>query len=241
MTNQIFIILKDCLSRLTSSKLSELATQFGTDKLAHGYIDHYQHHFAHLRLRKLSILEIGIAEGASLNMWQTYFPHSIIHAIDIREKDQFTSARVKIYQGDQGDPEFLRQVAAKAGGFDIVIDDGSHKSEHVITSFRTLFPLLKPEGIYAIEDLHTAYWTAYGGKWRNLESGRTSMTLLKSLLDGLNCHWIPGREPDDFDRQITAIHTYPKLAFIYKGKNPSVHRPYELKMMQESLTDVTGK
>jgi hypothetical protein len=236
MQNHLFSSLRKWLGQFgTTSELSSLATQYGTDKLAHGYIEHYEHHFAPLRLRKLNILEIGVAEGASVNVWRRYFPNSTIHAIDIRDKHQFASEKVKIYQGDQNDREFLEQVSKKANGFDIVIDDGSHISEHVIGSFRTLFPLLNPEGIYVIEDLHTAYWTTYGGQWRNLNSGNTSMNLVKSLLDGLNCHWIPSREPDNFDQQIRAIHCYPKLAFIYKGENPVVHRPYDLKMMEESL------
>lgn len=47
--------------------------------------------------------------------------------------------------------------------FDIILDDGSHISEHIITSFTTLFSELKPGGLYVIEDTQTSYW---GGNWR---------------------------------------------------------------------------
>ena len=215
--------------------LIDLARKSGTDKLEHGYISYYKDHFDDLRDKSLNILEIGIANGASLGMWQAYFPASQIHALDIRDKHAYESDRVRIYQGDQNDVGFLRSVAEQAGAFDIIIDDGSHFSEHVITSFTTLFPCLKADGIYVIEDLHTAYWHSYGGQWRDLNSGSTSMSFIKNLLDGLNCHWIPGRSSEHFDQHIHAIHSYPKIVFIYKGDNPVVHRPYELKMMEQSL------
>lgn len=220
---------------LFQKNLSKIAQKCGTDKLEHGYIDHYKQYFENLRHKEMNILEIGIAQGASLCMWKEYFPHSIIHAIDIRDKSNYESDRIRVYQGDQNDSEFLKRIAKEAGRFDIIIDDGSHVSKHIITSFITLFPFLKPNGIYVIEDLQTAYWTAYGGEWHNLNSGHTSMSFIKNLLDGLNCHWIPGHESTDFDKQICAIHSYPKIVFIFKGENPLKHRPYELKMMQMSL------
>ncbi len=57
------------------------------------------------------------------------------------------------------------------------------------------------------------------------------------MIDGLNCHWIPGRDPDERDRTIDAVHCYPKVVFISKGANKPVHRPHELKMMQASVSD----
>ncbi len=39
----------------------------------------------------------------------------------------------------------------------MIIDDGSHISEHIITSFKTLFPHLKKGGLYFVEDLHAGW------------------------------------------------------------------------------------
>ena len=41
--------------------------------------------------------------------------------------------------------------------FDVIIDDGSHESEHILTSLKTLFPRLKTGGYYFIEDLHAGW------------------------------------------------------------------------------------
>jgi hypothetical protein len=54
-------------------------------------------------------------------------------------------------------------------GFDIIIDDGSHVNEHVITTFEYLLPILNNEGLYVIEDTQTAYWPEYGGSSHHLQ------------------------------------------------------------------------
>jgi hypothetical protein len=49
----------------------------------------------------------------------------------------------------------LQETAKKlGGGFDLIIDDGSHVPEHQVLSARTLIPpILNPDGIYIIEDV----------------------------------------------------------------------------------------
>jgi len=218
-----------------AKSLAELTEVHRTDKVAHGYLPHYERHFGPLRGRPLHILEIGIGPGGSLPLWHDYFPQALVLGIDINEKPDYPSPRIRVYRGDQADAEFLRRVVEENGGVDIVIDDGSHVSSDVLASFRTLFPLLNEGGLYVIEDIHVSYWTGFGGNFRDLSRGGSTAIFIKNLIDGLNCHWIPGREPADQDLTIDAVHCYPKLAFISKGNNPKVQRPYEIRMMQESL------
>ena len=66
-------------------------------------------------------------------------------------------------QCDQTDKHSLARLSEEFGGFDIIIHDGSHINEHVIETFKWIFPLLRPNGIYAIEDTQTAYWPTWGG------------------------------------------------------------------------------
>lgn len=110
----------------------------------------------------------------------------------------------------------------ECGGFDIIIDDGSHCNNHVIATFKILFPLLKLGGIYAIEDLQTSYWKRiFGGSSTMLSSSTTSMGFLKSLTDGLNYAEfdLEDYKPTYFDTHITSMHFYHNLAFVYKGEN----------------------
>ena len=62
----------------------------------------------------------------------------------------------KIVIGDQGSEVFWRRLeAALPGGrLDILIDDGSHKAEHMQMSMERSLALLRPGGVYACEDIH---------------------------------------------------------------------------------------
>ena len=213
------------INRFFRSDLASLAILHKTDKYSHDYIIHYQRHFQPVRRLPLNLLEIGVGGyddpkhgGHSLRMWKDYFPNANIYAIDLYDKSALQEPRIRIFQGSQADPEFLKRVAGEIGRLDIVIDDGSHVNEHVIVSFQTLFPLLADNGIYAIEDLHTAYLPEFGGT-HDLDCQSTSIAMCKRLIDGLNWEQIPDHEASYFDQHITSLHYYTKLAIIYKGIN----------------------
>jgi hypothetical protein len=214
------------IRRLFASDLGILGRIHGTDKVwAHHYDRHYQAHFRRLRWNRLNLLEIGVGGddnpdqgGNSLRMWKDYFPRANIYGIDVHNKSSLQELRIRIFQGSQADPEFLKRVANEIGSIDIIIDDGSHISEHVIISFQTLFPLLADDGIYAVEDLQTAYWLDYGGS-TDPDCPTTSIAMCKRLIDGLNWIDIPGRQPSYFDQHIVAVNCYRKLILIKKGVN----------------------
>ncbi|MGB0748075.1 MAG: class I SAM-dependent methyltransferase [Magnetospiraceae bacterium] len=227
-------LIPQLLSRL-GTPLEDIGAHCGTDKRAHGYLPHYQRHFSPFRDRPITVLEIGIKDGASLCLWECFFTKAQIHGLDIMDCTAMARARVHVHQGDQNNPAYLTQLAQQLGGFDIVIDDGSHRSAHVITSFNTLFPFVREGGIYVIEDLHAAYWTNFGGEWRDLTRETTSMGLIKQLADGLNHRWIPGRDASYTDENITSIALYPKVAFIQKNKKETRLREGEKKQIQISL------
>lgn len=206
--------------------IEAIGLKFGTDKLAHGYLPHYDAHFAPLRGQPIKLLEIGIGGyhdpkdgGTSLRLWQDYFAHGQIYGLDIHEKSHHDSARIKTFQGSQADPAVLDRVMAEIGTPDIIIDDGSHINEHMIASFQMLFPRLKNGGIYAIEDINTSYVPSYGGSFDDLNSTATAMGMVKTLLDSLHHQCIPKRERSPFDGHIVSVHAYPKLVFIMKGVN----------------------
>lgn len=209
--------------------LTTVAAFYGTDKsYPHRYTQHYQRHFEPLRRKRLNILEIGIggseeakAGGASLRMWKMYFPEAKIYGIDLFDKSTHEEDRIKTFRGSQADEAFLARVAAEIGQIDIIIDDGSHHNEDVLTSFKTLFPLLSNNGIYAIEDTQTSYWPEYGGTSEKLDAQHTTTGFLKSLVDGLNHEEFrrEGFAPSYLDRHIVGLHFYHNLAFIYKGLN----------------------
>ncbi|MCP2259789.1 hypothetical protein LX15_003498 [Streptoalloteichus tenebrarius] len=206
--------------------LTDLAVRFDSDKWGstHWYAQHYQRHFESRRDEPVRVLEIGIGgydqaelSKCSLHMWQHYFHRGLVFGVDIGKK-RVPGTRVRTFTGDQGDPGFLSSLASEIGPLDVVIDDGSHRNDHVLTSFRTLFPLLRDDGIYVIEDLHTSYWRTSGGDPDDLNSTRTSTGFLKTLVDGLHHQeYENGRATGD--PGVVELHFYHNIAFIQKGVN----------------------
>jgi hypothetical protein len=130
------------------------------------YFDVYEEVLRSSRGKPTRILEIGVFEGGSARMWMGYFGvGSTYVGVDINpactiHEDMDRNINIRI--GDQTDGQFLQSVAAEFGPFDVIIDDGSHISSHVIRSFELLFPdHLREGGIYLVEDLHAAYWTEF--------------------------------------------------------------------------------
>lgn len=127
--------------------LQELAFMYSTDKLDHGYIPFYEQF---LPKTPKKILEIGIKEGRSAQMWLKYFPDIIFHGLDLFKEFPipFQHERATWHQGHQCDYYLLDQLARE--DFDIIIDDGSHASRHQMMTF---FGLYNGKH-YFIEDLH---------------------------------------------------------------------------------------
>lgn len=184
------------------------------DKWFH-YFDIYERYFQKFRSRPVTMLEIGVFGGGSLEMWRDYFhDESTIVGIDIRpECAQLAEGNIKVHIGSQDDPDFLRQLSETYGGFDIVLDDGSHINKHMITSFEVLYPLLSPVGVYLVEDAHTSYWPKFGGGWR--QEG-TFIEFAKLLIDDLNASHARGHEPTDITRSTTGIHFYDSVVVFEK-------------------------
>lgn len=140
------------------SMLDFLGHRYGTDKASggHGYLEFYELHLAHLRDCEMTLLEIGIGDGASLKMWRDYFQRGRIIGMDNdRGKLRFVEphGRIEIVIGDQADVEHLDRVARDFGRFDVIVDDAGHQCDEQILSYRTLLPALNPGGLYILEDI----------------------------------------------------------------------------------------
>ncbi|GAA3622089.1 hypothetical protein [Microlunatus ginsengisoli] len=218
----------EALPPLSEWDMVSLARHFGTDKWgSHRYAPHYEHHFLPFKNDTFSLLEIGIGGyarekqgGASLRMWKAFFPNAQIIGLDIEDKSFVVEDRIKAYQGSQVNVPLLRTIVDESDNLQIIIDDGSHRSDHIRTTFEALFPLLPPGGLYAIEDTQTSYWPRFGGS-EDIDDPTTSMALVKRLVDGLNYEewrqW--DYEPTYADEHVVAVHCYHNLVILEKGEN----------------------
>ena len=147
------------------STIHNLGKKFRTDKIDSNhtyknmsYCDIYERYFDKIRYKVKKFVEIGIKDGCSLRMWKEYFPNATIYGIDIDPRcKKFEEDRIKCYIGDQNCETFLLKMKGIIGKYDILLDDGSHITEHQIKSFNILYENCKENGFYIIEDLRCSY------------------------------------------------------------------------------------
>ncbi|MFR9749873.1 class I SAM-dependent methyltransferase [Nocardia sp. 004] len=216
--------------------LNALSLQFGSDKWGgHWYTQQYAEHFAALRDSRVRVLELGIggyqaptAGGASLRMWKQYFRRGMVYGLDYFDKSGIAEPRLQPLQGDQGDASFLHELGSSLGPFDIIVDDGSHISSDVLTSFQALLPYLRPGGLYVVEDTQTSYWSGWGGSSTGTDDPATSIGYLKTLVDALHHQEFEkdsGRADGAFDGWIGALHFYHNIVVIEKRRSVEQSAP----------------
>jgi beta-1,4-mannosyl-glycoprotein beta-1,4-N-acetylglucosaminyltransferase len=165
-------------SESSKSSLTELGNKHGTDKSTyHNFTDFYDSHLSNFREKFTNILEIGIFNGSSLNMWSDYFINSKIHAVDIDDKSIFNSDRIITYMFSQTNKSMLEEKFNF--DIDLIIDDGGHTMDQQQLSLLYLFDKVKSGGFYIIEDLHTSLRPGHYGNKNNEE---TTLILVDSLL-----------------------------------------------------------
>lgn len=202
----------------------------------HNYTRIYPRYFAPIRHRPLKFLEFGIFKGDSVKMWEWYFPNAELHFVDITDAliaYKGASERTHYHIFDQTNVEKLFRLGMDAGPFDIIIDDASHMNRDMIQTFTTLFPYLRPGGIYVLEDIHATYQKDYGGTGNTTHPGRPGpgslIQMVKDLVDdvqllgstSVGLYANPWNVTSDtlsrltyYARRIESIQFYPGLSFI---------------------------
>lgn len=83
----VIIPLKYGFGKADKLTLQEIGKYHQTDKYIHSfagfsYLDIYARYLSQLRDKELSVLEIGVKDGASLRMWRSYFSNARIYGVD---------------------------------------------------------------------------------------------------------------------------------------------------------------
>ena len=181
------------------------------------YFPVYERHFKEFVYKPVTFIEIGCGFGGSLQMWKQYFgPHARIVGIDIDPQcKKYAEDQVEIHIGPQQDPNFLQSVLHQVGIPDIVLDDGSHKMSHIVATFNFIYPKMLKNGVYLVEDLHTAYWEEYEG---GLKKPASFIEVCKGLVDELNADHSRGALPaTDFTRSTSGMHFYDSVVVFERG------------------------
>ncbi len=199
----------------------------------HHYFEIYERHFEKFRNKDVSILEIGVLHGGSLQMWKEYFgSNAKIYGVDINPKcKEFEEKNVEIFIGSQSDRNFLREIKTRIPKIDILIDDGGHTMEQQITTFEELFEHVDENGVYLCEDLHTSYWEEFGGGYKNPNS---YIEYSKNFIDYINAFHSKNEslKVNSFTKSAHSLHYYDSVLVVEKRK---IEPPYTLKTGKKSL------
>lgn len=206
------------------------------DKLIHKwlhYFDIYDRHFSRYRNKEITIVEIGVYQGGSLQMWKNYFGEKAkIYGIDINPNcKHLEEENIEIFIGSQSDRNFLRKVKQKIPPIDILIDDGGHTMRQQIITFEELFGHVKKNGTYLCEDLHTSYEVDYGGGHKR---NGTFIEYSKNFIDYINAYHSEQRalKVSGFTRSVDSLHYYDSILVIEKKER---EKPTDMKTGRPSI------
>jgi len=170
-------------------------SKYVTDKnTTHSYIDDvYGPAFAPLKNKKINLLEIGVAYGGSISLFNEYFSNGSIYGIDPFLPDEFTglwgpketpyAVSVDLIKTPPDgitiivDDAYQKSVANKLPEFDIIIDDGPHTPESQEQCVRIYLNRLKKTGVLFIEDINVE-WEV---ETENLETQSTISKILSHV------------------------------------------------------------
>jgi 23S rRNA U2552 (ribose-2'-O)-methylase RlmE/FtsJ len=188
------------------------------------YFDIYERHFARFRNQEMTILEIGVSQGGSLQMWKNYFGvKAKIYGIDVNPQcKKLEEENIQIFIGSQSDRKFLKEIKKTIPPVDILLDDGGHTMRQQIVTYEELFDHVKEDGVYLCEDLLTSYWLKYGGGYKRKG---TFIEYSKTFIDYLNAYHSEQNalKVNDFTRSVDSIHYYDSVLVIEKKKREKPH------------------
>jgi len=177
-----------------------------------------------------NVLEFGVFEGGSPVLLSLLFDLRKYVGVELRSPvqglTQFLDShpvgrRIRIHYGvSQDDAAAVRSIVASEFGndlIDLIIDDASHQYGPSRMSFEIAFPLLRPGGIYAIEDWGWAHWPHF--KLWGDAVGMSNLIFQLAVI----CAAHP--------ELIREVRIFPAFAFVTKTNSPSGTAEMDLDML----------
>jgi hypothetical protein len=166
------------------------------------------------------VIELGVYQGGSVVFLDQFLKPERFSAIElstvpIPALDAYISknaGRTKLYYGtSQDDVNRLNGIVEQdfGGELDLVVDDASHLYAQTRTSFATLFPKIRPGGLYIIEDWSWSFQEPY----QDPANGWFGQSALVNLIVDLT-------EDMAMRQLIQSIHIERELIKIRKTNNP---------------------
>lgn len=144
-----------------------------------------------------NVLELGVFEGGSVVFLDKILKPNKLSAVDLMDiprpfLDDYVSKasnqiRVHCPVSQADEVAITRIIDDDFGGeLDLVIDDASHYYEETRNSFLTVFPRLRPGGLYIIEDWGWSYHQPFQGDAAPWQDKKALVNFVFELLEELS-------------------------------------------------------
>ena len=183
---------------------SGFGRQFGKQP---SYADIYEELLTPFKDRDIILVEIGIGQGGSLQVWKHFLGSKVkIFGLDVQIKSFYTEEQIiDNYFADQLDTDSLEKVPIPE--IDIFIDDASHINQGQINTFRVFFPRMRSGGLYFVEDIGTSYRPLnYGGGFKKRGS---FIEYCKNVIDVMQINEWEEIIPENDSGKILVDHLIP--------------------------------
>lgn len=198
-------------SKVEMKTLDNIGIEEGSDRSSrtHNYLNQYETFIQKYRNSTMNILEIGGRTSASARLWTRFFPNATLHVIDTHPTSELYSIpRVKVLQIDNYSKESIAKVAEVIQPT-LALDDGTHKWSHQMAGLHSIFPSIKPGGLFIIEDLQTSfgpYEKTHG------DTDESTANFLLRFASGLLAGTLAPKPNNTAERYLTA--SIDKISFI---------------------------
>jgi hypothetical protein len=174
----------------------------GKQSKSHTYLPEYDKLFKKFKYEPINILEIGVLDGSSLNLWAEYFPNAKIYGADLFKRKSFKKVKEKTSKydnislhkvdsvneeekhGTKNGRKNLFEILGKEK-FHIIIDDGDHKPTSQLKTFNNFIDELHPDGLYIIEDIWDWDKNSKGKKEKSQNTLQTGLEYLQENIPEL--------------------------------------------------------
>jgi len=220
MTNpditHIDTLLMDTSSNNNNSpNLTQLGLKYETDKATyHNFTGIYDQLLSSKRHTIKTIIEIGVAGGASVKMWRDYFTDAKIYCSDYNldcASHIINLPNVFFSYANQDSKASLKNsinTDILLNSVDIILDDGGHFSTQQRNTIEVFWPYLKSGGFYILEDIHTniKHWYPNDITWNNhkkyWDESPTMFETLSKIQTGIQVSNTELQVPSDEIKQV---------------------------------------
>jgi len=145
--------------------LEDIVDNSRTDKnTCHSYLPLYQKLLIKKKETATNVLEVGICLGGSIKLWSDFFTNATVHGLDIMKYEDIwdgikNNDKIVLYTSDAYNEDFFNSNFLNKGiRCDLMLDDGPHSLESMISFIKLYSQIMTDDGILIIEDVQHFEW-----------------------------------------------------------------------------------